>query len=113
MKTWMLNLRYFLIGLVPTLCIFGLIGGIAAVWIHTTAALMPELPSLSLELSQGKVTVGAFGQEWSTDAPAAALENLAERFPTLVPRELRLTAWGMDEIFGQNWKAYLSENTAQ
>lgn len=113
MKTWMVNLRYFLLGFIPTLCLFGLIGGVAAVWIHTTASLMPELPSLSLELSQGVWTVGAFGEKWSIALPTTELENAAEKFPIFIPRELRLTAWGLDEIFGENWNAYLSENILQ
>lgn len=113
MKTWMMNLRYFLMGFIPTLCIFGLIGGIAAVWIHTTASLMPEMPVLSLDVSQEGLTVSAFGKEWHATASTEAFEKTAEQFPTLVPREIRLTAWGIEQIFGKNWEAYLPENTAQ
>ena len=62
MKTWMWNLRYFLLGFIPTLCLFGLVGGILTVWLRSAAALMPETPSLTLERAENGWTVTAFGE---------------------------------------------------
>ncbi len=113
MKTWMWNLRYFLLGFIPTLCLFGLIGGILTVWLRSAAALMPETPSLTLERAENGWTVTAFGEEHILSLPGQRLEAAVSRFPTLVPRELRLAAWGADEIFGENWQEYLEKKLPQ
>mgnify|MGYP005778037897 FL=1 len=113
MKTWMWNLRYFLLGFIPTLCLFGLVGGILTVWLRSAAALMPETPSLTLERAENGWTVTAFGEEHTLSLPGQRLEAAVSRFPTLVPRELRLAAWGADEIFGENWQEYLEEKLPQ
>ena len=108
MENRMLKLRYFLLGFVPTLCAAALIWGLAAVWLNTSAALMPELPSLSVEAVDGGVwKITAFGGGRGLSLPADRVGEGVSRFPGLVPRELRLLAWGIDALGGNNWKEYL------
>ena len=65
--------RSFLLGFVPTLCVWGLIAGLLTVWVNTQSVLTPETP-------------------------------------LLIPRSVRLAAWGIEkgmERLPEGWRQEL------
>ena len=90
------SLRWFLLGFVPTLCVFGLIAGFFFAWMNTRSALQPEQPALVLrEEEPGVISLSAFGSESRAVIPEWG--GFFSRYPALMPHSLRLAAWALDE----------------
>lgn len=96
MKNVKESLRWFLLGFVPTLCVFGLITGFFFAWMNTRSALQPEQPALVLrEEELGVISLSAFGSESRAVIPEWG--EFFSQYPALMPRSLRLAAWALDE----------------
>ena len=97
MKKILENLRWIMLGFVPTMCVFGLLFGCYAAWSGTEAVLHPE----AAEEAALPVLLPADGEAES--APPFA--EIAGRFPVLVPHSVRLLAWCSDAV-RENWPAW-------
>lgn len=95
-------LRSFGLGFVPTLCLWALAAGLLAVWLNTQSVLTPAAVPVALEeTAPWTYALEVFGEElaFRLPPPPDKLEFFSE-YPVLIPRGLRLLAWGWEELPG-------------
>ena len=103
------SLRAFLLGFIPTLCLIGLAAGLCIVWVNTQSVLGPGASILELyQAAPWQYTLEAFGTELSFQLPQLPDRlEIFSRYPVLLPRGIRLTAWAWDNL--SEGAAYLRE----
>ena len=103
--------RSFLLGFVPTLCVWGLIAGLLTVWVNTQSVLTPETPLEFSEPERGTYVRIVFGEEAHWQLPELPFKaELFSRYPILIPRSVRLAAWGIEkgmERLPEGWRQEL------
>ncbi len=101
--------RAFLWGFVPTLCVFALAAGLCTVWVNTQLVMTPGAALFQLQESEPfRYTLEAFGTELSFQLPKLPDQlTFFSKYPSLLPRSLRLTAWIWDNL--SQWMAYLRD----
>ena len=103
--------RSFLLGFVPTLCVWGLIAGLLTVWVNTQSVLTPKTPLEFSEPERGAYVLIVFGEEVRWQLPELPFKaELFSRYPILIPRSVRLAAWGIEngmERLPEGWRQEL------
>ncbi len=94
------GLRAFFLGFFPTLCVWGLLAGLGAVWFNTQSVLTPAEQPLSLRSeAPGRYALEIFAERYEFSLPLLPDKSeIFSRYPVLVPRSLRLLAWGWEEL---------------
>ncbi|MGI5893984.1 MAG: hypothetical protein ACOX6P_05250 [Candidatus Merdivicinus sp.] len=109
MKKVQEGIRWFLIGFVPTLCLFGLLFGLFFVWVNSRASLIPQQAALSIETTEDGWMIRTSETEQMIQYPDMEAAHFVERWPVLVPHSIRLLAWAENQVEEKwpDWEEYL------
>ncbi len=110
MEKWKENIRWFLMGMIPTLCVIGLVIGLFFVWYNSRAMMVPQKAPLTIQMeAPGEIVVQAAGKKAVIQLPVREVEMFFSRHPALLPRTVRLAAWGRDFVreYAPQWEEYL------